>query len=191
MLRNSENKADRIRFQQSYLSTKLLKNLKKVSDLLSLNLNFLTYFPTVPYRECVRIKNIRDAQGKVIKSMCPTDRALNHDWNRRNCESFNMNFLRISTPEEKTAILEFASDQYRMWPAAYIFFNGVLGNFKCNCVSNIPSAKIDVFSIYQCDCAAGLFSICEFKYPRGEKFKHCENVQVYICYFFKFPRFAT
>ena len=119
----------------------------------------------------MRIRNLRDAQGKVIKTMCSTDIALNYDWNRRKCESLGMNFLRMNTPAEKTALLEYASDQYLMWAVSYIFFHGVLGNFKCNCVSSFPSGKYDVFSFYQCDCGAGLYSICEFKYPRGEKLK--------------------
>ena len=107
-----------------------------------------------------------------------------------------MNFLRVSTPEEKTALLNFASDQYRVYAIAYVSFQGVLGNGKCNCVSNLPSGKPDIFSFYQCDCGAGLYSICEFKYPRGEKLKMVVEIFKLFIHklffnFLKFLRFAT
>ena len=125
------------------------------------------YTFTVAYRACVNIQNVRDATGKVIKTICSTDTFVNYITNRRNCEGFNMNLFKLDTPEAETAVLSYASGQYWRGLPYYIFTDGTLGNNWCRCISNEKTGIITSFIKHQCLCSAALFAMCEYKFPRG------------------------
>jgi hypothetical protein len=115
----------------------------------------------------MRLKNIKDAQGNFIKTICSTDVPLSQGFNRRNCESSNMNILRV-TPEIQASVLDYASDQYRRFKPTYIFYEGDLGNNNCRCISNENTTRNEDFKKHYCACSDPLFAMCEFKYPRGK-----------------------
>jgi hypothetical protein len=114
------------------------------------------------------MKNIKDSQGKLVKTICSTDVGIPHMNNRRNCESFNMNMLKLDTPNVETAVLAYANDQYIRSLPGFIVVDGTLGNGWCRCVSNQKTGKKDDYRKHQCGCGDNLFGMCEFKFPRGE-----------------------
>lgn len=120
-----------------------------------------------PYRACLNIKNIRDAQGKVIKTICSTDLFVTHSTNRRNCETFNMNLLKLDTPEVTTAVFAYAGDQYMRGLPYHIFTDGSYGNNWCRCISNLKTGIATSFARLICPCSDALFAMCEFKFPRS------------------------
>ena len=129
----------------------------------------------VAYRACLNIKNIRDSQGKLIKTICSTDILQSSDWNRRNCEGLNMNLLRLDSADAKAVALAYSGDQYLRFAAAYIFVSGSLGNNWCRCVSNIGTGLASIFEEKQCICSVAYYALCEYKFPRGERNKIRKN----------------
>ena len=154
--------------QQAHPSTKLSKNLKKVRFFVSLLFKTVSFhlFP-VSYRACLNVKNIKDAQGKVIKTICSTDFYSNHIINRRTCENFNMNLLQLDTPEVTTDVLAYASDQYMRLLPTHVFTEGSYGNNWCRCISNFRTGIATKFARLICPCSDALFTMCEFKFPRS------------------------
>ena len=73
-----------------------------------------------------------------------------------------MNQLRLDSPEETLAVLDYAGDQYQRAIPGYITYYGTLGNNWCNCVSNEKSGIATVYRVHQCFCSSALFSMCEF-----------------------------
>jgi hypothetical protein len=114
------------------------------------------------------MSNIRDANGKLIKTICATDIDQGHVWNRRNCESLNMNMLRIDTPEVETAVLKFANDQYSRFLPGWIYYDGTMGNGRCRCISNEKTGVATNYIKHQCGVDDGNYAMCEFKTARGE-----------------------
>ena len=159
--------------QQVHLSTKLLKSLTKVRIIL-INViceSVIYLFPPVAYRACLNIKNIRDSQGKLIKTICSSDIFQSSDWNRRNCESYNMNLLRLDSAESTAVALAYSGDQYLRYYFSYTFVSGTLGNNWCRCVSNEKTGIATTFLKHQCLCSIAYFAMCEFKFPRGKKMR--------------------
>lgn len=123
----------------------------------------------VPYRACVRIKNLRDSQGNHLKTVCSIDFSnVGHTWNRRQCESYGMNMFKASTPELEIALLEYAGDQYQRHLPGFIFYDGEFGNNWCRSVSNVKTGIATIYKKHYNPCSDACFAMCEIKRPRSK-----------------------
>ena len=78
-----------------------------------------------------------------------------------------MNLIKLETPEITTAVLDYASDQYRRFLPYYIFTAGTLGNNLCRCISNQKTGIASSFAKHQCFCSDAFYAMCEFQFPRS------------------------
>jgi hypothetical protein len=118
----------------------------------------------VPYRACKRLKNVKNSDGKVTKTICATETIMSHITNRRHCESFNMKMVGFDSHKLEPEVYELANQYYDFAILAFIFVAGQLNGDLCRCISNANSG----YSDDKCSCIVWLNAFCEFKYPRGE-----------------------
>lgn len=116
------------------------------------------------------MKNIRNSQGVLIKTICPTDTFQTQIWNRRNCEGLNMNLARLDSPINDAQIMAFVSVRYAAYFFGYLTYDGTLGNNWCRCLSNQKTLVANNYTQFQCPCSNAVWALCEFKTPR------CKNI---------------
>jgi hypothetical protein len=116
------------------------------------------------------VKNLRDSNGKVIKTICSTEVYQNYDSNENLCEANNMFLVEIDSSDiAKSGVLAFASQQYPTALPGTFFTREVKGVNWCKSVTNTLSGKYTNYTVSETLCSYTYYSLCEFKQPRGKK----------------------
>lgn len=121
-----------------------------------------------PYRVCKAVKNLRDSNGKVIKTLCSTETYQNYDSNENLCKANNMFLAEIDSSEVQSGILAFTSQQYPTAIPGTFFVREVKGVNWCKSVTNTLSGKYTNYTVSETLCSYIYYGLCEFRQPRGE-----------------------
>ena len=122
-----------------------------------------------PYRTCKAVKNLRGANGKIIKTLCSTEIYQTYDSNEKLCKANNMFLAEIDSWEVQTGILSFASQRYPTALPGTFFVREVKGVNWCKSVTNTLSGKYTNYTVSETLCSNTYYGLCEFRQPRGEK----------------------
>lgn len=137
------------------------KKIRCISQLLHY-LNFLE-----PYRLCKVIKNLRDATGKLLKTICSPQVLQNYDAHELTCKNNGMQVARVDKLSVQISILNFTNAVYFTNLPGTIFVEERLGKGFCGSVTNSFTLKANDYRVTRTLCNENRWGYCEFKQPRG------------------------
>lgn len=124
------------------------------------------FFSTAPYRACSSIKNLRDSQDKVIKTICAIDTAQNYYAHKLNCESLNMKLAKSDSTDTESALTAYANFRYSWTLSGVLFIENILGAGQCRCITNMYTRNAEIYRNVFTTCANVQKGLCEFILPR-------------------------
>jgi hypothetical protein len=116
---------------------------------------------------CQNVRDLKDAKGGYLKSVCTVYLQYNQADARATCKSNGMQLYTTNTAEDETAILDYADSQ---WPLNCLWVEGGDGNV-CNILTNFNRTKFEKVGF---PCTTSYYNFyCEYisKKPNHKVFK--------------------
>ena len=121
-----------------------------------------------PYRLCGAIRNIRDASGNWIRTICAVYDYKIYNEAKANCVNNQMKLVKLDSPAMESGVVSYCSQQYTWaWPG-YTWVDGNATVGQCSSISNIYKLKSADYYLTSLACGYAFYHICEFKPQVGK-----------------------
>ena len=113
------------------------------------------------------MKNIRNLNGKIIKTLCSTEVYQNYDAHMSLCKANNMFLSRMESPAIESAMIAYTNQKYPTVLPGTFFMRGVQGHNWCKMITNTLSGKLNNYTVYVTACSYIFYAYCTFFPQKG------------------------
>ena len=123
-----------------------------------------------PYRLCGAIRNIRNANGTWIRTICVVYDYKMYNDAKTNCVDNQMNLVKLDSLAMENGVMSYCSQQFTWAFPGYAWVDGNKLSGQCSVITNVYKSKSADYNLTSLSCGNSFYHICEFK-PQVGKYR--------------------